>query len=82
MDKSGPRLEFMDEFFDARAEKYYSHMLHHFGEAQKLALYKKICATLRSQGSFVIGDYTAATLAEQQLYMAAKRRGKQQRIPR
>jgi tRNA (cmo5U34)-methyltransferase len=48
--------------------------LHHFGEAQKLALYQKVHRALKEGGAFILGDYTVNTMELQAYYMAEGRR--------
>lgn len=45
-----------------------TYSLHHFNEAKKSALYKKIFASLKPGGFYIEGDYTVKTQEEQDLY--------------
>ena len=51
--------------FDVALSTY---SLHHFNETEKLALYKKIYASLNPGGVYIEGDYTVKTQEEQDLY--------------
>ena len=44
--------------------------LHHFTQAQKIPLYRKLCQALKPGGFFILTDYFAPGDAEEQLYRA------------
>ena len=61
--------------FDAALSTY---SLHHFNEAEKLALYKKIWSCIKPGGIYIEGDYTVKTQEEQNLYVSELARYKKE----
>lgn len=51
-----------------------TYSLHHFSKEEKTGLYRKIYASLRPGGLFVLGDYTCKTRAEQLFYQEENER--------
>ncbi len=51
-----------------------TYSLHHFEEAQKIALYQKVHRALKPNGAFILGDYTVNTMELQAFYMAEGQR--------
>ena len=54
-----------EEVFDAAVSV---ESLHHFTKAEKLPLYKKLCAALKDGGVFILTDYFASSDEEETLY--------------
>lgn len=59
-------IDFGKESYDFVLSTY---SLHHFSKERKLLLYRKVFDTLRCGGTFIEGDYTCKTLAEQEQYI-------------
>ena len=66
--------DFGENAFDCVLSTY---SLHHFTEAEKQTLYKRIHMALKPDGLFVSGDYICKTDEEQQLYLKESRRLKE-----
>lgn len=47
-----------------------TYSLHHFGESEKLELYRRILDALKPGGCFIFGDYTSATRQQQESAIA------------
>jgi len=59
-------IDFGKDKYDFALSTY---SLHHFGEAKKTKLYRKVFDALRRDGIYVEGDYTCKTPEEQEKYI-------------
>ncbi len=68
-------VELGKEVFDFVLSTY---SLHHFEEELKLALYKKILNSLKSDGLYIEGDYTVKSKEEERFFIAENERVKKE----
>lgn len=64
-------IDFGIEIYDFVLSTY---SLHHFSAELKLALYKNIFSSLKNDGLYIEGDYTAKSEEEERFYIAEKDR--------